>query len=633
MANARTHAPTLTSSPAAVVGKNGAEGAPVPPFAVRVLSRMGFGPARRKLKPRSAAPADSIHRSDFETGGNLGEDDIGFFQSLGRDDDERLERYVDLQLDPNLPDPELQQRMAAHPAAFATLSQPLAQTYFERRCAGFSSYIRPQREVERAAFTRAVYSRRQLFELSVDFWHNHLNVFAGLADDTYVSWASWDRDVIRANAFGNFYQMLHASARHPAMLRYLDNHVNRSGGINENYARELFELHTMGAEHYRGVGNPLHVEALPENPYTALNDPDLEDEALGFIADPALSIAAYYVDDDVYSAAECLTGWRFNSGSCSGTNGDGSFFVNNAQHSGNIRKAVLSRGLTIIPSDLPAEPEGRLVLKLVAYHPATATYIARKLCRRFIADDPPEDVVQAAAATFFTHRTSPDQIARTLRTILLSEAFKDPANWGRKIKRPFEYVVSAMRAAGCQHTFREDDSTTGDFLNVFNGAGQRLFFWRPPDGYPDRRPHWQGSSGMVQAWRSVDWLIDRNASDATTRVMRVLDLTHENLAGDPSPRQIAEFWCAWTHGFTPGESWCGPEGTAVNAAPTALGRAALQFMTQQGYGVGLNDRNPWPADEPIPRANLGVNSGGFDWYTRLRGLVALILSSPSFMQR
>jgi len=609
-----------------------AGGTPVPPFAVRVLSRMGFGPARRRLKSLPPAPPDSLFRAGFEVEGNLGEDDIGYFRSLGRTDDERLERYVDEQLNPGLADPELQQRMAAFPQSFATLSQSLAQTFFERRCADFSTYIRPHREVERAAFTRAVYSRRQLFELTVDFWHNHLNVFAGLSNDTYASWASWDRDVIRAHAFGNFYDMLHASARHPAMLRYLDNHVNRSGGVNENYARELFELHTLGAEHYRGVSNPLHVEALPENPYTALNDPDFDSEALGHIADPALSIAAFYVDDDVYSAAECLTGWRFDTGS-GGTCGDGSFFTNNAQHSGNIRKAVLSRGLTIIPSDLPAEPEGRLVIKLAAYHPATATYIARKLCRRLIADEPPQSVVEAAAATFFAHRKSPDQIARTLRTILLSDEFKNPALWGQKIKRPFEYVVSAMRVAGCVHTFREDDSVSGDFINVFNGTGQRPFFWRPPDGYPDRREHWQGSTSLVQSWRCVDWLIDRNAGNDETRVMRVIDLTEQNLAGNPTPRELVEFWCEWTHGFAPEGGWCGPSGTPVASAPTALGAAALQFMTQQGYGVGSNDRNPWPADEPILRANLRLNSGGFDWYLRLRSMVALVLSSPTFMQR
>jgi uncharacterized protein (DUF1800 family) len=617
---------------AAAAGLSIKGGSLVPPFEVRVLTRMGFGPARRSVKRASAAPEGSIFRAGFEREGELGEDDLGYFRSLGRTDDERLQRYVDEQLDPALPDPDLQQRLAAHPGSFATLSQPLSQTYVERRCAGFSNYVRPHREVERAAFTRAVYSRRQLFELSVDFWHNHLNVFAGLADDTYVSWASWDRDVIRANAFGNFYDMLYASARHPAMLRYLDNYVNRAGGINENYARELVELHTLGAEHYLGVSDPTLVQALPENPYSALNDPDFTDPFLGNIGDPSRSFAAFYVDDDVYSAAECLTGWRINSGS-GGVCGDGAFTVNAAQHSGSIRKAFLSLGVTIIPSDLPAEEEGRLIIKLAAYHPATAKYIARKLCRRFIADQPPEAVVDAAAATFYANRKAPNQIAQTLRTILLSPEFKDAGLWGSKIKRPFEYVVSAMRVAGCVHTFREDDSSSGDFLNVFNGAGQRLFFWRPPNGYPDQRDHWQGSTGLVQAWRSVDWLIDRNASDEATRVMRVIDLTEANVPGDPTPRQLVEFWCEWTHGFAPDGGWTGPEGTPVASAPTPLGAAALQFMTQQGYGAGNNDRNPWPADEPILRANLRLNSGGFDWYNRLRGMVALVLASPIFMQR
>lgn len=621
--------------------KNGADHALLPPFSVRVLNRMGFGPARRSLHSLPAADPEVLFGSGFETprlDEALGEDDVTYFESLGFTDDDRLATYVEEQLDPNLPDPEVEARMAAYPSAFATLSEPLAVTFDQRECSGFSAYSRPLREVEAAAFTRAVYSRRQLFELMADFWHNHLNVFGGADEDTYVSWASWDRDVIRANTLGNFYEMLIASAQHPAMLEYLDNYANSVGGINENYARELFELHTMGAENYRETTSPFDVEMLAENPYWVLNDPDLSNPLLGGIGLPAnnVPIARYFVDDDVYSAAEALTGWRYDDDNtnvgddCFG--GTGAFFTDESEHSGNIAKAVLTMGQARIPSDRSAADEGRLVIKLAAYHPGTATYIARKLCRRLIADDPPESVVQAAAQTFFEHRLSSDQIARTLRTILLSDEFKDAAGWGQKIKRPFEHAVSAMRAAGCNHTWREDDSDTDSFLSIFEDAGQELFWWRTPDGYPDRRDHWQGSTTLVRAWRTIDWLMDRNASDAGNRIMRVLNLTLANLPGNPTPRDLAEFWANWTQGFSPAGGWMGPPGTLYSQAPTAMGRAAMQFMTQQGFS-GANDAAVWPSDEPIDRNDLSSDSSPYYWHRRLRGMVALMLWSPQFMQR
>ena len=627
---------TRTREPAT---KAGSESAVVPPLAVRALSRMGFGPARREVRTESAGPASRIFAATFETDDRLGLDDVGYFNALGATDDDRLRAYVEEQLAPvSIPDPVLQERLTQHAPAFAVMNQSLTDVFSSRECQGFDQYARPYFEVERAAFVRATYSRRQLFELTADFWHNHFNIFAEADEDTLVSWHSWDRDVIRAHCFGNFYQMLEASAKHPAMLEYLDNYENSRAGFNENYARELFELHTLGAENYRGLLLPFDVEALPTNPYAGLNDPDLDNaQAAGGLAlsNPGRGIARYYVDNDVYEAARALTGWRYNDANVNGvTCGSGAFFTEQDAHDV-AAKSVLGRGLVTHKADLTAEPEGRTVLKMAAYHPGTATYIARKLCRRLIADDPPESVVQAAADTFYTYRLAGDQIARTLRTILLSAEFKDPALWGSKTKRPFEYVVSAMRAAGCDYTFREDDTsgTTDEFLWVYGGAGQRLFYWRTPDGYPDEREHWQGTNGLVQAWRTIDWLIDRNQSNDATRVMRIIDYTLRHFPGDPTAREVVEFWCDWIMGFTPAGGWTGPAGTLISQAPTSLGRGALQFFTQSGYG-SAGDRGLWPADEErIPRANLRQDAWPYDWNSRLRGLVSLILWSPNFMLR
>ncbi|MFW5816183.1 MAG: DUF1800 family protein, partial [Wenzhouxiangella sp.] len=255
-----------------------------------------------------------------------------------------------------------------------------------------------------------------------------------------------------------------------------------------------------------------------------------------------------------------------------------------------------------------------------------------KLCQRLIADDPPERVVQAAADTFYANRRHPRQIALTLRTILLSDEFKDPATWGRKIKRPFEYIVSAMRAARCDYTWRFDDSDSDRFLRLYHATGQRLYWWRTPDGYPDNRAAWLGSSTLVQNWRTVDWLVDENHNDQGSRVMRLIDTTLANFAGDPTPRELVAFWCHWILGFTPNGGWVGPTGTEYDKEPTALGRALMQFITQQGF-EGNNDGSEFPPDEGIPRDELQNDRWPERWHERLRGMVQLILWSPNFMQR
>jgi uncharacterized protein (DUF1800 family) len=633
--------PTAEAAPLAFTTRSsGAKGVdpdlPLPPFEVRALHRLGFGPARRKLKAVKPPVPGSVFSSDFESLGALGEDDVGYFRSLGGTDEERLAAYVDEQLAPqDIVDSDLDARFAQYPGSFEVMKQSLATAYSNRACRSFDEYVRPFREVEKATITRAVYSRRQLFELMVDFWHNHFNVFAPLSNHTYASWHSWDRDVIRQNTFGNFYNFLYASARHVTMLRYLDNYRS-DVRFNENYAREVMELHTLGAENYRGLTAPLAIEALLTNPYTGLGDEELDDPALAgglALSDPSRSIAAYYVDNDVYEAAKALTGWRYRRNENDTTCDTAAFYTESGDHTGG-QKSILGRGLLTNTADLPAERDGRIALKLVAYHPATARHIARKLCQRLIADDPPQAVIDAAAATFYANRKSSKQISRTIRTIVMSPEFSDPALWGSKVRRPFELVVASMRSAGCDHTFREDDptNTSNDFINVYAPAGQRLFNWRPPDGYPDNREHWQGSNTMVQAWRTIDWLTDREATNDANRVMRIVDITLANIAGNPTARELVEFWCTWILGYSPAGGWTGPAGNSWSAAPTALGRHALQFVTQSGFPQ--RDRNLWSEDsDPIPREKFRVNQDFEDWNLRLRGLVALILWSPNFVQR
>ena len=183
----------------------------------------------------------------------------------------------------------------------------------------------------------------------------------------------YDRDVIRSHALGNFRQMLESVATSTAMLYYLDNYINQVGGFNENWARELLELHSLGAENYLGVMDPFSVP-LDQN-----------------------GVPVGYVDNDVYEAARCFTGWRVDYSSWEpGVGQSGAFLYYPAWH--DRCQQVLHAALH--PRRSSALKDGHDVLNAIAAHPGTARQIARKLCRRLIGDNPPQDTVDAAAAVF-----------------------------------------------------------------------------------------------------------------------------------------------------------------------------------------------------------------------------------------
>lgn len=604
-----------------------------PPLEVRIFHKMGFGPARRQVDTTVLQPeSNAIFQSSFEVGmpALQGKDDITYFRSLGSNNTERLRNYVDQQLDPDsIDDSDFDNHVGRFASSFESLDEARVDAFQDRECHGDQNiYLRPYRDVRNMTFNRAIYSKKQLFELIVDFWHNHFNVFVRNNRDVEVGWASWDRDIMRKHAFGNFADMLVDSGKHPVMLRYLDNYVNSAGGINENYARELFELHTLGAINYGGVVQPGSFPLLDENPYLAINNFDM-----GRYGEPETEIAAQYWDDDIYSSAAALTGWRYDQngsrdpGSCD----TGEFFTDGSEHA-EAGKTILSTRGNVIPPNLDPEYEGELVMRVAAYHPGTAQYIALKLCQRLISDTPPQSVVDAAAAEFFAHRESPDQIKRTLRVILLSSAFRN--TWGEKIKRPFEYICSAMRAAGGQHVFREGDGTdnTRRFHSEFDDTKQELFHWRTPDGYPDQRDFWQGSTSLVQTWQNIDWILDREAGNANRRIMRVVDIMQENLPAEPTPREIAEFWVNWIMGYSPNGGWVGGPGVLYQNSPTQLGRVCLQFMTHDNLPNPDNRPHLYPADSKITQ-DLYRDEWPYYWRRRTIGMIDLILWSPTFIQR
>ena len=327
----------------------------------------------------------------------------------------------------------------------------------------------PQRiiaELHASRILRAVYSERQLQEVMVDFWTNHFNVFAGKGADRWLL-PAYDRDTIRPHALSKFSTLLQATAQSPAMLFYLDNFQSVSPnavqrlrvpqqqqrrGINENYARELMELHTLGVE-------------------------------------------GGYTQKDVQEVARCFTGWTIfqprGGGAAvnammgeAGRRNAGTFFFNNRTHDDGEK--------TVLGHKIPAGggiKDGLTVLDILARHPSTAKYIATKLVRHFVADDPPPALVDRVAAAF---TKSDGDIRETLKAIFFSKEFNSTEAYRAKIKRPFELVISAIRTLGAE---TNGGPATHQWIARM---GEPLYGFQTPNGYSYAAESWVNTGGLLE---------------------------------------------------------------------------------------------------------------------------------------
>ena len=518
----------------------------VPEAAVIALNRMGFGPR----------PGD-----------------IAAFNALGGSPEARLAAYVSQQTQPQgLDDSELQGRLNA--AGFESVDLAAnPDTYLatlwdwyvnDNAPSGNTSSNWPRDELTRATFLRAMYSRRQLQEVMVDFWLNHFNVYINDSSFVRATYPHLDL-IVRQNAFGNFRTLLEAVARSSAMLYYLDNYTSSNAGPNENFSRELFELHTLGSENYLGT---LEQNQVPT---------DGEGRPIG------------YVDADVFESTRCFTGWSFSQGI--EDDGDTGLFYYRPSWHDRFQKTVLG---VFIPQDQDELVDGRTVLDALASHPGTGRHIARKLCRRLIADEPPQSVVDAAAAVFTAQWQAPDQLAQVVQAILLAPEFL--ATWGEKVKRPYEVAVSALRACDADFTLKMDDADTSSFLFRFDDTGQELFNWPAPNGFPDVREAWMRMTPRVMSWRLCTWLIDFD-DDQGQFYLDVLGQTPGNVR---SANELADFWIDSILGRT------------MDPADRAQ---IVQFMAQ-----GIN-----------PDFDLNLNDE--DTRDRVRSMAGLLMMSPDFLWR
>jgi len=422
-------------------------------------------------------------------------------------------------------------------------------------------------ELQRAALLRAVYGERQLYELIVNFWENHFSIFANKDADRYLL-TSYDRDTIRPFAMGRFRDLLGATAHSPAMLFYLDNwrsSVARpypakdgkpagvDGGLNENYARELMELHTLGVD-------------------------------------------GGYTQKDVQEVARCFSGWTIQK-----PNEEGLFLYRPGLHD-NGEKIVLGH-------KIPAGggiADGERVLDILANSPATAHFIATKLARRFISDDPPASVIDRAAAVFL--RTD-GSIRETLRAIITSPEFFSTAAYRAKMRSPFEYAAAALRALNAD--------TDGDrpVLDAIGRMGQPVFGRITPDGYADRADQWLSSGGMIVRFNFASALATNRIKGTTIDVSKLLSSV-DQASKDSVAMQLIRMT---VFGDVSSGTRAALEKTARSESAVTQVAPAPPPAANVSVAFPGNGTAPPPASAPVT--------------PYISELITLLIGSPEFQQR
>jgi uncharacterized protein (DUF1800 family) len=339
-----------------------------------------------------------------------------------------IERWIEDQLAPS-PDGSLDTRLRPLSTLGYSIQETLARYDADQRTIGVAL-----QELRTAHFIRAVHSRNQLEEVLTDFWFNHFNVYEGDSPTRYGI-ARYEMDVIRPHVLGKFRDLLGAVANSWAMMSYLDNYLSSARAINENYARELMELHTLGVD-------------------------------------------GGYTQADVQEVARAFTGWGIDQRA-------GAFVYRAASHD--------QAAKTVLGQRLPAsqgKKDGEDVLDLLARHPSTARFISTKLCRRLVSDTPSEAVIARGADAFTS--TSGD-LAEVMRAILGTADFWNEAFGAGKIKTPHEFVVSALRALGAEvtsaRTFVEGP------VSSLTSMGMPTYEALDPTGWSDRGTDWLPNPG------------------------------------------------------------------------------------------------------------------------------------------
>jgi uncharacterized protein (DUF1800 family) len=416
-------------------------------------------------------------------------------------------------------------------------------------------------ELQQAKLLRALYSERQLQEVMTDFWFNHFNIYLNKDADQYLV-TSYERDVIRAHALGKFKDLLVATAQSPAMLFYLDNWLSMGPksaaavaankgkpgqamlGLNENYGREVMELHT-------------------------------------------LSVNGGYTQHDVTELARVLTGWTIQPLE------QGAAFQFDPKKHEPGDKIVL--GQTIPENGIN---EGMQVLDILAHHPNTAKFISKKLAMRFVADDPPPALVDRMAQKFLA---TDGDIREVLRTMFKSPEFWSPKTYRAKVKTPFEFAISSLRATGT------DLNNPGPLLGILNKMGMPLYQMVPPTGYSMTASTWMNSEALIDRMNYALALSNGQVGGTNFDAGRLLALGTLTSRGFPRPNA------------SDSDSGRGQE-TALLLLENALLNGEVSVSTQKAIRRQLDDP-------------LVVAHALDDPKRTLNTMTALVIGSPEFQHR
>ena len=327
-----------------------------------------------------------------------------------------------------------------------------------------------------AAIARATWSRRQLYEIMVDFWSNHLNA-TNPSDNVWWSRHDYDRNVIRRNAMGKFSNLLAASATHPAMMMYLNNAESTGDSPNENYGRELLELQTVGVD-------------------AGYTEVEMRSSALtltGFGISWDTGEFEYHPEDH-YTGRVSILGWS-------------------------ARNASADKGYQV----------GLSYLDYLAHHPATAAHIATKLCQRFVSDTPPPSLVRILAKTYLDNDTA---IVPVLRTLFHTKTFQ--RSIGQKVRRPMQDVVATLRILGVQPDAGNGVDGIQELGWTLDGMSDMPYAWVAPNGYPDVAGAWRSAGNTLNRWNAhlslaAGWSDHLRFNEPRTLLPATLPGTHGEL--------------------------------------------------------------------------------------------------------
>jgi uncharacterized protein (DUF1800 family) len=429
-------------------------------------------------------------------------------------------------------------------------------------------------EVVAGTWIRNTHSPYQVREFMADFWHRHFNVATGEGQLIQFMLPLYDREGIRQHALGNFTDLVMANARTASMLFYLDNAVSRATTPNENYARELLELHTMGADAYLGVTTP---------PWTGPGPAPTGTRAIGFS------------DQDILQASRALSGWTVGMGqrinSTRSLPATGKFVYEPTYHNRNAGSFLGVDLSGLQPAANAADQSGGImqgnrVIELAAQNEKTAVFIVGKLCRRIFGDTPPQAVIDQGVQAWLDHRTHPEQIKIVLRTIL-----NNPAIWTGpqvKVRRPYEKLIAFARVINARIR------PTAMINSAFAATRDAVFLWGSPDGWPDENGYWLSTSGLMTQWN--------NALTAMSNGVLSVNLRNESLRTN-SVAALVDDWTARMLGYQISQE----------------GYSALRMMVSTSNGL----------QSYLGSGNASVQTQE----NELRRLVALISTSPEFAYR